>query len=473
MPGDRLTPTVAVVGGGLAGLAAASAAAQCGMRVELFEARRTLGGRAGSFRDPATGEVVDHCQHVGLGCCRSLTDFYRATGIAHLIRRDRVLRFYGPEGRCHTVRPARWLPAPLHLAPSLAGLGFLSLRQRWGIARSLLRLARGVRHAEHQDETIDAWLKAEGQSPQAIRRFWSVILVSALSESIEHVALAAARKVFVEGFLATRDACHLLVPTVSLQQVYDDHVRPNLQRRGVTFHLQTPVRQVLADRGRATGLVLSDGSERGYEFIVLAVPWNGIGNLLTGGPAELRIAAQSAAALEPVPITAVHLWLDRPISGHPHAVLVDRLAQWVFQRGPTVCPGGEGGPGHYYQVVISASRELAGMAHEEVFDRVLKDLAAIWPAAADARLLHGRLVTQRHAVFSCRPGSDALRPPQWTPLENLVLAGDWTQTGWPATMEGAVRSGYLAVEAILRARRQPCVLVVPDVRPGWLARWLF
>jgi hypothetical protein len=184
-------------------------------------------------------------------------------------------------------------------------------------------------------------------------------------------------------------------------------------------------------------------------------------------------ALKGVTEIRPAPITAVHLWFDRPINSLPHAVLVGRLAQWVFNPGRCSAPPGACEPWHYHQVVISGSHELAGRSREEVVADVRRDLEAIWPDAGKARLLHWRLVTRPVAVFSCRPGLERLRPPQQTPIENLMLAGDWTATGWPATMEGAVRSGYLAIEAVLRSLGTDNRLLVPDLPRSWLARWLF
>ena len=189
---------------------------------------------------------------------------------------------------------------------------------------------------------------------------------------------------------------------------------------------------------RADLLVLADGTRRAFDFVIVAVPWRNVRSLLS----EELLAAIPAIAdverIEPAAITAVHLWFDRPITPLPHAVLVGRLGQWMFApfRNNKVPPASR-----YYQVVISASHQLGNRNADDLLAEVRRELRAIWPAAQAARLLHGRVVTQPAAVFSVQPGLDRLRPPQATPMENLSLAGDWTSTGWPATMEGAVRSG--------------------------------
>jgi len=172
-------------------------------------------------------------------------------------------------------------------------------------------------------------------------------------------------------------------------------------------------------------------------------------------------------------ISGVHLWFDQPFTDLPHAVLVGRLSQWLFNRGPAAAePAESKARGHYYQVVISASRDILDRERSEVVEDVLSDLRAVWPAARESKLLHWRLVSDREAVFSCRPGLEALRPEQCTPIPNLFLAGDWTRTLWPATMESAVRSGYLAAQGVLSQWGRDCDLLAPDLPRGLLARWL-
>ncbi|MCO6459355.1 MAG: FAD-dependent oxidoreductase [Pirellulaceae bacterium] len=469
-PGGRTQdrPTVAVIGGGLAGLAAALKLGERGWAVELFEARRTLGGRAGAFRQPDNGQWIDHCQHVGMDCCTNWLDFCRRLHIGDGFRRDKVLHFFGPDGRPYRLRAAGWLPAPLHLGPSLLAWGFLPWRDRWSIAGALLRLARYRSNPAVAEPTIGQWLRQQRQSEIARRRFWSVVLVSALGETLDRASLSAARKVFVDGFLASRSAFQLLIPREPLGELYGERLLAGLGRWPVRVHCERPVRGLHGEAAGVRCIELADGTRREYDACVLAVPWRRVAGLLCDSLRAAVPAVERLEAIDSSPITAVHLWLDRPIMHLPHAVLVDRLSQWVFRHGPDLPPDAE----HYYQVVISASRELAGRPREDVLREVLDDLAAVWPAARLAGVTRWRMVTQQEAVFSVRPDLDRIRPPQTTPVPNLALAGDWTRTGWPATMEGAVRSGYLAAEVLLRSRgdRQPCL--VPDLPRGWLARLL-
>lgn len=495
---------IAVVGGGLAGLAAAVGLSGRGLRVELFEARRRLGGRATSFRDPASGEVVDHCQHVSMGCCTNLADFCRRTGIADQFRRDRVLNFFSPDGRQFSLAGSRWLPAPWHLAASLWKLTYLTRRERFQVARALWRLARLLLVDSDDQPTIGDWLRGQRQSAQAIERFWSVVLVSALGESVERAGLVQARKVFVDGFLSHPRAYEIDVPQVPLGELYGDRLRAWLEDHGVRVHLGQGLQRVEGDALRISGLVLADGRRLLVDGVVLALPWWLVRLVLDDTIAAALPRLDELDRIEASPITGVHLWFDRPITTLPHAVLIGTLSQWVFSRGVrtyrgeaenagqrraagdwgtwpgrTRAPEAHESPareattcGHYYQVVISASRQLAGRDRGQVVAKIVSELAGLWPAAREARLLHWRMVTEPSAVFSVRPGIEGLRPPQATPISNLALAGDWTRTGWPATMEGAVRSGYLAAEAILAGLGQPARLLAPDLPRGWFARRL-
>jgi squalene-associated FAD-dependent desaturase len=468
-------PHVAIVGGGLAGLAAAVAAGERGMRVELFEQTKTLGGRAGSFTDAETGETVDYCQHVAMGCCTEFLDFCRHAAIDDCFEHATTLHFIGPEGGQCDFTPSRWLPAPLHLLPGLLRLNYLSWSERWSIVRALHKLtrannsrgatARGEFADKHRGPlppgyygkkgTIGAWLRRQGQSDRTIDRFWSVVLVSALGETVDRVSLAAARKVFRDGFMASRGASRLVLPRRPLAEIFHDRMGKWLADHGVTVHLGAPVRKIEGDGRRAKALVLADGTRKEFDCAVVAVPWRSVRSLFDDDLLELIPALADAERIEPAAITAVHLWFDRPITRLPHAVLVGRLSQWLFAKpcGAGVSPARNGAGGtpapQYYQVVVSASHRQPPRKPEQWLADVRRELESVWPDARQAKLLHGRVLTLPAAVFSVTPESDRLRPPQQTPLENLCLAGDWTATGWPATMEGAVRSGRQAVDSLM------------------------
>jgi squalene-associated FAD-dependent desaturase len=447
--------SVLVVGGGLAGLAAASSLAARGLRVTVLDGRPRLGGRAGSFPDAATGQLIDACQHVSMGCCTNLAHFLKCAGVHHFLAAQKCLYFQTPDGRVSEFR-ADPLPAPFHLARAFAAAHYLTwvekLRIAWGLA--------WLRLAGDRDEPFLPWLVRHGQTPRVVDRFWALVLVSALNETVERVGLRYARKVFVDGFLTHRRGFEVEVPTVPLGRLYGDEMRAWLASLGVTLRLDCGAKSLEWAAGRIESLRLRDGSELRADWYVSAVPWDRLLDLL---PAEVVARHPQFAGLrrlEASPITSVHVWYDRPVTPLPHVVLVDCLGQWLFNRG-------ESAPGeHYVQVVVSAARPFKGLGRDEVQRRVTDELARLFPAAAAARLLRAKVVTEHTATFSAVPGVDAVRPGPVTPIPNLILAGDWTATGWPATMEGAVRSGYRAAEAVLRRLGCPARLVQPDLGAG-------
>ncbi|MFM7291415.1 MAG: hydroxysqualene dehydroxylase HpnE [Planctomycetia bacterium] len=454
-------PHVVVVGGGLAGLSAAASLPAAGVRVTVLEARRRAGGRAASFEDPVAGGLVDACQHVAMGCCTNFLDLCRQAGLADALRRDRTLWFIGPDGDRAACTPSRVLPAPLHLAPLLLGMRHFSLREKLSLGLGMLKLARQRGDGGPTDGTALAWLEAAGQPERVIGLFWQPVLESALGESIDLVSVAAARKVAVDAFLAHRDAADMFVPLEPLGTLFGERLVGWLESRGVTVEAGRSVTAIERDAdGRAVAVVCGD-RRMPCDAAIIAVPW--------------RQAARVAADLVPMaddtfagsPITAVHLWFDRDCIDLPHAVLVGRISQWVFR--PDAAEGGQPG---YCQVVISASRGLLGGDRERLVDAVVAELRETFPRARAAELVGSRVVTDPTAVLSVRPGVDAVRPAAATAVSNLFLAGDWTATGWPSTMEGAVRSGRLAAIAAGRHLRRPVAPLTADLPKNPLVRLL-
>jgi squalene-associated FAD-dependent desaturase len=462
---------VAIVGGGLAGLSAAAALVEHGCDVVLLEARRQLGGRAASFEDADAGERIDYCQHVSMGCCTQLNHFCRTVGVADLFHEDDTLYFVTAHGQRIDFRSAIGLPAPLHLLPGLMRLDFLSLTDRIHAGRLLMRLAMWQHEDGADDTTVAAWLAQQSASTSLQQRFFGTVLVSALGETLEKASLRAARKVFLDGFMRSTAAWKLRIPRVPLTEIFDVRAAEWLTQRGVTIARGCIVKQV-ARQGAKFAVTDAATENSKFDACILAVPWRRLGTLLSpelsGQWPDLDRPAQLAAS----PITSAHLWFDRPITPLPHAVIVDRLSQWVFNRGLETANSGTVAR-HYLQVVISASHGLSSRAKADVLAEIIGDLQSVFSEARNAQLLDSRLVTDPQAVFSVSPRSHALRLSQTTPIAGLFLAGDWTATDWPATMEGAVRSGYLAAEGVLRSFGAEARLLVDDLPSGWLARMLF
>lgn len=422
--------SVLVIGGGLAGLAATVALAERGFRVTILESRSRLGGRASSVTDPATGQLIDACQHVSMGCCTAFAHFCQTVGVDHFLAPQPSLYFVTPDRRVSRFRADPW-PAPFHLGRALASAHYLTATEKVRIAAGMLAL---VRESPDADPPLLEWLLRHRQTPRTIARFWGVVLTSALNETVERAGLKYARKVFLDGFLRTRDGHIVHVPTVPLGRFYGDELRAWLTQHNVTVRESAHVTRVAVRPTAALDHVtLRDGSCLSADWYVIAVPFDRLIEML---PPELAADPYFAAAknLTPSPITSVHLWFDRSVMPLPHAVLVDCLGQWVFDRG-----------NGYVQVVLSAARELR---RDELQRQIGEELGRLFPRVRLANLLRSKVVTEHTATFSAVPGVDRFRPGQASPVSNLVLAGDWTATGWPATMEGAVRSGYRAADAI-------------------------
>jgi zeta-carotene desaturase len=455
--------TVAVVGGGLAGLAAACALAEAGFRMTLFERRPYLGGRASSYQHPGTGEVVDNCQHVLLGCCTNLVDFYRRTGVEEKIRWFDRLVFVEPGGRQSAISPT-WLPAPLHTAPSFLLAPSLGLRDKLAIGRAMVAIARGAQ--DDDSENFRQWLERHGQTQGAIERFWKVVLVSALNEELELSSVHYGAQVFRESFLKSAAAGRMGVPTVPLTELYNaagDYIR----QRGGKVQLRAPVEVFAADPAKVKLCVA--GKEVAFDFAVLALPFNATDTVLPQGEVAepLRHAVEQ---LESSPITGIHLWFDRSITDLDHAVLLDRTIQWMFHKSKLLERKAEGA-GSYIELVVSSSKSLVDKPKNEIVDLALREMGEFFPAAGRSRLVKSTVIKEVHATWSPAPGVDRHRPPAVTAWPRVFLAGDWAATGWPATMEGAVRSGYMAAEALARAAGvRGSRFLVPDLPARGLMR---
>jgi squalene-associated FAD-dependent desaturase len=438
-------PTVAIAGGGLAGLAAACALADSGFRVTLFERRPYLGGRASSYEHPGTGEVVDNCQHVLFRVCTNLVEFCQRIGVEDKIRWYDEMTFIEPGGRA-SVMHASPLPAPLHTAPSFLRFPFLTAKDKLVISRAIAALT--LRSQPDTGRSFLDWCLQHGQTENAIERFWKPILVSALSEDLDLISISYAAQVVRES-MKSPAARHMGVPSIPLTDLYNragDYIRA----RGGQIRFRNSLEAF--SPGPSQVSIRVAGAEEVFDYLILALPFDTLERVLPETPesADLR---EKLTHFESSPITGIHLWFDRPISNLDHAVLLDRTTQWMFNKSRLLAKRGAtpAESGSYIELVVSASKNLIDKSRSEIVDLALKEVREFFPAARAANVVKSTVIKEVHATYSPRPGIDAFRPPQTTEWPRVFLAGDWTATGWPATMESAVRSGYLAAEALTRA----------------------
>jgi len=429
---------VAVIGGGFAGTAAACRLADAGVGVSLFEAAPRLGGRAASFDDRESGEGLDYGHHVLMRCCTATTGFLERIGAESAVRFQRFLSV--PilcDGRRSVLRSAP-LPGILHLAPGLLGYRPLSVEERLRALRAgaMLALGRG------DGDTFADWLAHRGQSERVVRRLWVPISVATLNASPEKVGVAAARKVFGDGFFVPHGADMGLF--VSPLGAVFDAARREIEAGDGSVEVGAAVSRVLFAGDRVVGVELADGRRIDADAVIAAVPPRALDSLVAGRP-ELAPVLQPARCLEWAPIVNVHFWFDSPVLADDFAIAVDSPVQAVFDVGRWR------GAARGTHLVLSQSAAQAWIDRptDAVADELLAALGGVIPSVRAARCLRRLVIRHRAATFVPSVESGSLRHGARTRIDGLFLAGDWTATGWPSTIEGAVRSGLAAAEAVL------------------------
>ncbi len=459
---------VIVVGGGLAGLAASLRLAEAGSRTLLLETRKKLGGRATSFTDVRTGETLDNCQHVAMGCCVNYLDLCERLGVADKLVWTREIHWVEPGGRVSTMRPGLF-PAPGHFTETMLAARFLTLGEKVAIARAMLAILRERRPSG----TFGEWLRAHGQTPGAIDKFWAPIVVSACNIGVDRADAGLAIKVFRDGFLATRGSADIAVAGAPLVELYDPAVGA-IGRAGGEVRLGVSV-----DRLDAGSVTTDEGERIEAGRVICAVPPERAARIIDPALFALDPRFAPLAEIEHSPILGVHLTFDREVTALAHATLVGRRTQWVFNKGRhrgNEASRHQGEQGQRLHAVISGADEWMELSEEQIGARVLEDIRACFPSAFSGRGLDGqgqaslirvRAVKEKRATFAATPETEARRPGA-RGLSGVILAGDYTNVGWPATMEGAVRSGYLAAAAALG--KDEGWALRPDLTPAIIPR---
>ena len=473
--GMKQQERVIVVGGGIGGLAAALRLAEYGQQVTLLERRSLLGGRASSF--PIRGErsgttpgtapddLVDNCQHVLMRCCVNLLDFYNRIGAADAVKFSSQFSFVDTAGQWSSLEASPWLPAPFHLIPSLLRFRSMSVMDKLSIAYGMARLMiLQPRDLQSYESTFGEWLKQSRQTRGAIECFWRPVIVSALNEEPERTAAPYGFQLFREAFLRNRRAYEMGLPTKGLAHIYSEAGMNALRRKQVDVRMEERVERICVEQGKAAGVV-AGGRFRPSSTVVSAVPQHVLPGLLD--PQSLALAPFChLGRFDTSPITGVHLWFDVPVADTPHAALLGREMQWIFVKdGHGDCPEGS-----CVGLVVSASRSLTGRPKAEIVALALKAVHDVFPRSRKARLVRDVVIREPNATFSPAPGIEKFRPHSRTAIEGLYVAGDWIRTGWPATMEGAVRGGYLAAEAVLQDAGQSVRLLAEEMPADWMPK---
>ncbi|HEX9256193.1 MAG TPA: hydroxysqualene dehydroxylase HpnE, partial [Candidatus Angelobacter sp.] len=419
MTSDTQQKAVAIVGGGLAGLAAGCALADAGLRVTVFERRPYVGGRASSYEHPGTGEVVDNCQHVLLGCCTNLIEFYDRLGIAAKIRWFDELTFIEPGGRASRMSPS-FLPAPMHNVPAFLRAKMLSAKDKMAISRAMSAMSRQL--PEDSSEDFLSWLRRHKQTEQAIDRFWKTVLVSALNEDLDRISVRYATQVFRESFMKSAAAGRMGLPSIPLSDLYGAAIE-YIRARGGEVLLRSSVTAIGPKQDRVG--VLTGSGEQQFDFAVLAAPFQNVASLLPADASSEPIK-QQLAHFEPSSITGIHLWFDREITPLPHAVLLDRTIQWMFHKSKFHEGREQGTQGSYIELVVSASKSLVQKSREEIMELAMRELAEFFPAVREAKLVKSTVIKEIYATYAILPGLDKFRPAAKTLWPRIFLAGDWT-----------------------------------------------
>lgn len=454
---------VIVIGGGVAGFSAATAVAEAGARVLLLEARPGLGGRATAFTDPETGERVDNGQHILMGCYYDTLKLLARIGASDRVRWQAGLALSMVDERGHeSVLKLPPMASPLHLLGGVLAWDALS----WGERLSILRVgaalgpAKAGRYIETasmwrpplggpqaspalagpSQETVRQWLTRHGQAPRLCELFWEPLALAALNQSIDQAAASYFVTILAQMFGPDPTAAALVMPAVPLDELYAEPARTWLEARGHEVRVNAPVKvEVVSDR--VTGVRVRH-EHIAAPWVISTVPWHGFGALFDSPPPALATTIATATALGSLPIVTVNLWFDRPVMHESLIGLPGRAFQWVFDRRAIV-----GGASSHLSMTSSGAETIVAMSNDELIALALSDVRAALPAARTATVRKGLAVREKRSTFSLAPDAPA-RPQTETPIGGFLLAGDWVDTGLPATIESAAVSGHRAANLI-------------------------
>jgi zeta-carotene desaturase len=436
---------VLVIGGGIAGIAASVKLASQGYPVTLIEKGPRLGGRAYSFYDDSIGSWVDNCQHILMGCCRNLKELYRLTGSEDKITWQDSYYFYYPGKGIKTLGSSP-LPAPFQLLPAFLKLDALSLKDRLNIGRIMAYIlnVNPEHYSKWDNISIKDWFISRHVSEDSIKLFWEPILVSALNDNLDNLPVSYVFKTIKWGFLGKDGDWKMGVPSVTFYELYHEDILTYLTRRNSDVRLQTPVKEILLEEKQVKGVLLANGSIIKSDVIISALPMDKLASLIK----EETSIMMNLAHYEFSPIMGIHLWFNRVIMDIPHLNFPGHFIHWIFNKNPLASKNKP--DNQYLSIVISACQDIMHLSKTEIINQALNEITQVFPEAEKAQLIHSLIIREPRATFRLMALQDFYRPGPISGIKGLILAGDWTDTGWPATMESAALSGFSAADMILQ-----------------------
>jgi hydroxysqualene dehydroxylase len=447
------TRQILIIGGGFAGLAAATALSERGIAVTVVEGRQILGGRAFSFTDPDSGDSIDNGQHLMMGCYHQTIQFLLRIGTLNKMyfQKNLTIPFAGPRGRRAKLRCLP-LQAPWHLYSGLSRLSTLSLMDRWRLRHVEKALKKNTPEEALDAMTVDAWLTTLHQSPRAKRRLWDLITVATLNENSKIASAAPFVTVLKQAFFADWSDSRLGLSTVGLTELYVPAAAAMIEKAGGQVLTKSPVERLDIQDNRIKAVILRDGRRLEADAVISTVPPGALVKLLPKERVEQEPYFKKMTELRYAPIISIHLWFDREITPYKFVGLLDTTIQWLFNRSKIHAHAKT--QAGYISLVISGAHAYDSWPENKILSLAIEELRRIFPAAQAAALLRSRVIKEHAATLSPSVGVEALRPRHASPIPNLFVGGDWTKTGLPATIESACVSGHACAALVLEGTQK-------------------
>jgi zeta-carotene desaturase len=439
---------VIIIGGGLSGLATAVELSRQGISVALYEQSPKLGGRCYSYPDETTGDIVDNGQHVLIGAYHSTLRYLELIGTRHFLNEvsGMKLPLYHPAKGFSEFRFPR-LPRPFDLLVGIMSFSLLPLRDRWAMRNLSSALRAWDKNVELKLSglTVEQWLTSLGQSDESKKCFWYPIAISIMNEHPRRASALLFARSLRAAFFGSKSDSALLISTVGQTELYVNGAVAFFQTKNANIHTGMEVEHILVEGNNAVGIMLKDGTRVASTCVVSAVPYFALEKILPDKVKEEQTFSR-LRRIESSPIVSIHLWFDREFMRMEYCGLIESDLQWIFNRRKIT--NSDGQPGSYISAVISAAYDYVDRTKEELLALALRDLASVFPESSGATLVHAQVIKEKRATFSPINETESLRPSVKSSVGNFYLAGDWTNTGLPATIEGAVRSGFAVAELI-------------------------